>query len=210
MLIADIWSLAAIGALLAGVVVWRRAWSRHWGRGGDPVAASLPAWVGAVPGGGLLLLGAVLLHTGAAWDLALTCALFLVGGLGLAVVAAGGRYRPSPGRRASQSRRAPRAGAVTPPPGWRASLSPMARLAVARLVLAGPVAGAAALAGAALLAAHGPGDAADRLISAGLAAPLLWAGLGTWGLCAHRPGRAAAGLSLLLAVLVAPLAWGMR
>lgn len=170
--------------------------------------AALPAWVGGVPGGGLLLLGAIVFHADMAWDRALTCTLFLAGALGLALVAAGGRYRRAPGRRPPQRphpgpARGGRPGAVSRPAWWQRLLP------LWRLILAGPVAGAAALAGAVLLAAHGPGDAADRLICAGLAAPLLWAAAGCWGLCAHHPGRAALGLSLLLGLLAAPLAWGM-
>ena len=127
---------------------------------------------------------------GAAWDKALALAALAPSLVALAVLAAGTAFDGGVRTRSPRARPVAQRLAGSSPRLWRI---------LARAACAGPVAGGAALALAAAAAAHGPGAAGDRLVTADLVTPLVWAAGGVWATTDVRIGRVAAGLSALAA-----------
>lgn len=166
--------LLAVAAGLAGVLLLHAAWSR----GGSPgltiagwttLGLSAFAWRAADMG----------------WDMALAYAALNFSLAGLARLAFGLDVRPR--RRAASGRVA----AGEPPQPTRIGG------AIWRAVLVGPLAGAAALGAAVLIAIRAPWGQADRLVAAGFLLPLLWAAGGVWAISDPRSTRATGGLALL-------------
>lgn len=168
--------LLAVALALAGAALLRRAWRRR-----DRMALGLRI------GGWAALAG--------------SCALWALGHrpeVGLALGAVCGSVAvlllvaASYTRRPRRPRRTREAAAEPRRPG-------RVRRGVARTLLAGPLAGVAAMAAGLGYAVSGPGLEQDRLIIGGLLVPFAWAAAMTFALAASRLGRA--GLALLLVTL---------
>jgi hypothetical protein len=166
--------LCAVGGLLLLRASWRR-------RGGG--------WRLAL---GWLLLAAGALAwrlTGAGWDKAVALAA-LTGGLAALPLLAWTADWPRPSAKSQRPRDAAAPAPASSSSIWRG---------VARALLAGPVACAAALGLAAALALRAPMDDADRLVAAGFLLPLAWALGAVWATTDGRLVRIALGLAGLAA-----------
>jgi hypothetical protein len=169
----------AIAILLAaaGLLLLHRSWARRaggWrlGLGWTALAAAALAWR----------------FTGVAWDKAWTYAGLALCLAPLPLLASGAEWRRTRARR----QREPEALPAPRRPGrnWRT---------LARVILAGPVAGAASVGLAAAIALRAPLGEADRLILAGFVLPAAWAVCGVWATTDGRLIRAALGLAGLAA-----------
>ena len=164
---------------LAGVLLLRRAWSSR--------SAGLTAmgWLAVLAG------PAGWASSGMAWDKAIALAALTPSLFALGLLAGGAAAAMQ-----SAPRQASRRSLVEPP----RSATPRAwARRVASGVCVGPLAGAAALGLAAVMAAHGPGDAPDRLVAAELTTPIAWAAGGVWATTDRRTWRVGAGLAAILA-----------
>lgn len=203
-------ALAVAGAAL-GVSLLRISWARRAGGGWLTVAGWLAFFAGLVAWH----------RAGLGWDEALAYAmlapcliafLFLAHRMGwgaaLASVSRAGtrEYRASARARAepAESERGP--AGRRPSPAQAARTAPVATgwstRGVAQALLAGPLALAAALGLAALIALRAPWVAADRLVTAGFLLPIAWAAGAIWATMDSKLTRVAVTLSLTAVICV--------
>ena len=162
---------------MLGLVLLHRAWRR---RGG--ALLTLAGWLA------LVLAVPAWRASGAAWDKAVAFAAVVPS---LAVVAL--LLREMDVGRARRRERPTRETAAVESPASSGSLW----RGLARTALAGPAAGAAALALAVMVARRAPWSEADRLVAAGFLLPCAWAAAGVWATTDTRLGRVGAGLVVL-------------
>lgn len=152
--------LLAILCAVGGVTLLHRAWKR---RGGAPLV---------LRGAFLILLGvAPWRASGVAWDMAIALTLLTVTLVALCGVALEGDFKPGRARTRATRDIQPAELPSASGPLWRG---------LARTLLAGPLAGAAALALATAVALRMPWPLADRVVAAGFILPMAWAIGGVW------------------------------
>jgi hypothetical protein len=173
---ATLATLAGLFAATAGVWMLRQAWARPGGRwrvavGWIALAAGAPGWrIG-----------------GMGWDEAVALAALTPSLAGLAILAPGLWPRPAKTQRA---RRIEPSEAVVLP-AWRRGLL--------QGLMAGPLAGLAAVGLATAWAAHAPFADTGRVVVALFLLPLLWAIGAVWATSDGRLVRVGAGLALAAA-----------
>ena len=162
-----------------GVLLLYAAWRRRAGRW--RVGAGWLCLVADAPGWRL---------AGMAWDMAVAAAVLTASLAALALLARRAEFGPAP-TKAGKARAGPTEPPPAPGPHWRG---------VARALLVGPIAAAAALGLATALALHGPFGEADRLVAAGFLFPLAWAAAAVWATTDGRLLRVGAGLAAVATV----------
>lgn len=179
---SGVWAIAAVAAAVLGLGLLRAAWTR---RGG--ALRTTAGWL-------LLAAAAVSWRaTGPAWDKAIALAALTPSLVALTTLALGAEVA------GARARKAPRNETVVELPVG----VPARWTNFVRFLLAGPLAGAAALGVATLVALRAPWVDADRLVAAGFLLPLGWAAGCIWATTDTRPLRVAAGLAATTALAFA-------
>lgn len=173
------WACLAIGCAALGVGLLRFAWGRDRGgltaAGWLALASAAFAWHAA----------------GASWGKAAALTVIVPSLCALPVLAASVEWR---GRRKRSARHI--AAPSEPSAAPRAALE----RSIARALIAGPAALAAALGLAAAMALRAPWLEADRLVAAGFLLPLAWAAGAIWAMMDDRLLRVAAALLAAAAI----------
>ena len=168
-------SALGLASAVAGVSLLRSAWTSRGER-----------WRMAA-GWAALALGPIGWRlTGAGWDKACGLALMAPSLVAVAVLACTADLPSRPARS-----RLPNEAALEPSGAgawWRT---------IVRALCVGPLAGAAAVGCAAALALKAPWGAADRLVAAGMTAPVIWAAAAVWATTDARLLRIGLGLGAL-------------
>jgi hypothetical protein len=182
----------SVGSAALGVGLLRVAWTRR----GSTRLLTTSGW--------LVLLGGISAwhNTGVAWDEATALAALVPSLIAFALLARHAEWRPArPNARRTLEPTVLEPGAAGPPPMPGQYRNDRAHVrTISRIILAGPLALAAALGLAAVIALHAPTLAANRLVTAELCLPLAWAIGAVWTTMTDNLTRVAVVLTLTAVV----------